>query len=180
MILREKNKIEMWLNSYQIVDYELIEDQEYGYIVNVNSNVNLSHKKINQIKVKFNKVKGNFYCNHNELNSLEGCPNIINGDFSCSYNNLKSLKGCPEIINGYFYCSCNFLDYESLQYLPKVVKLNDIDFYDNQKLNNLQYIYSFDKLQEHITEFIDTINQKEKLSNIISVEVKNTKKINKL
>ena len=36
MLLRKKEEIEDWLNEYKIKNYKLIENEEYGYIVNIN------------------------------------------------------------------------------------------------------------------------------------------------
>lgn len=36
MLLKTKIEIENWLNKYEIENYELIEDKDYGYVVNVN------------------------------------------------------------------------------------------------------------------------------------------------
>ena len=63
MLLR--NKIEDWLNKYDITNYELIEDEEYGYIINVNSNVYLNGLNLSSINVKFNIVNSDFNCYYN-------------------------------------------------------------------------------------------------------------------
>ena len=135
MLLRKKEEIEAWLNKYKIENYELIEDQEYGYMVNVNNNVFLNHKNLKSLEVKFNKINGYFDCCHNELTSLEGCPKIIKEYFDCSSNKLKSLKGCPEIVDGNFNCSFNELT--SLKGAPEIV-FGSFACYKN-KLISLEY-----------------------------------------
>ena len=60
MLLRKKEEIEAWLNQYYIKNYKLIEDKNYGYIVNVNDHVNIAYKNIIKIKVKFNQINGDF------------------------------------------------------------------------------------------------------------------------
>ncbi len=57
MLLRTKLEIDKWLNKYNNQDYELIADEEFGYVVNVYSNVDLSCKGLNEIKVTFNKCR---------------------------------------------------------------------------------------------------------------------------
>ena len=119
MLLRKKEEIKTWLNQYQIKDYDLIKDEKYGYVVNVNNHVNLYSKKLKSINVKFNEVTGYFDCSFNELETLEGCPEIVEGGFYCYNNRLKTLKGSPKKIDGSFYCHYNEL--ESLEGCPEVV-----------------------------------------------------------
>ena len=102
MLLKEKQEIEDWLDKYNIFDYELIPDDKYGYVVNVNQNINLNGNKLKIIDVKFNKVYGWFNCSYNKLTSLKGCPEMVDGHFWCNNNELKSLKGCPKIIKKKF------------------------------------------------------------------------------
>ena len=105
MLLKNKIEIEKWLNKYNIKNYELFEDKEYGYIVNVNGSVNLYTKNLKSIEVKFNIVKGDFLCNNNKLKNLEGCPEIIKRNFYCNNNKLNSLNYGPKIVDGFFNCS---------------------------------------------------------------------------
>ena len=65
MLLKEKEEIEAWLNQYKIQNYELKKDKEYGYVVNVNNNVDLTNKNLKNIDVKFNEINGYFDCSHN-------------------------------------------------------------------------------------------------------------------
>ena len=133
MLLREKKEIEDWLNKYEIKYYKLIEDKDYGYIVNVNADVYLCNQDLVEIKIKFNKVTGYFDCSENLLTSLKGCPEIVDGNFYYNYNKLKTLKGCPEIV-GIFNCSYNRL--ESLEGCPQIINK---DFYCNHnKLTSLK------------------------------------------
>ena len=134
MLLKEKEKIETWLNQYQIKNYELIEDQEYGYIVNVNSNVFLQFLPLKNIRVKFNIINGDFICSFNKLETLKGCPEIVNGDFLCRDNELVSLKYSPKIVKGTFNCCFNKL--ELLEDCPHIIEGN---FYcNNNKLTSLK------------------------------------------
>lgn len=108
-LLTEKTSIEKWLIKHDILKFELIEDKDYGYVVNVYQHVSLKNKDLKAFKVKFNVINGNFSCNDNELISLKGSPHTVNGFFNCSYNNLNNLKGGPHTVNGVFDCSENRL-----------------------------------------------------------------------
>lgn len=107
-LLRKKEDIIHWLNSYHVRHYYLVEDENYGYMVNAKEEVDISAKNIDSIQVKFNEVKGNFFCNHNRLSSLKGSPVQVHG-FFCNYNQLTSLKFSPLKIEGTFYCDHNRL-----------------------------------------------------------------------
>lgn len=84
-------------------------------LLDVDGDVLLHNKMINNIPVKFGKVNGNFYCSSsdsilsNSLTSLEGCPSYVGGDFQCMHNLLTSLEGAPEIVDGDFLCYSNKL-----------------------------------------------------------------------
>ena len=74
--------------------------KEYGiknYTINgdgsidVNGHVNLTHKGLTKLPLKFNHVSGNFYCGYNNLTSLEGSPKSVGGNFWC-YNNNLTIK----------------------------------------------------------------------------------------
>ena len=135
MLLKKKEEIENWLNQYNIKNYKLIEDQEYGYIVNVNDHVNLYGNNLISIDVKFNEIKGNFDCSVNLLRSLKGSPKIVNGNFFCYVNELTNLKGGPEKVTGYFDCSENYL--KTLEGAPKIIQLSfDCNF---NQLKTLEY-----------------------------------------
>ena len=119
MLLRKKEEIEDWLKKHFIKNYELIEDHEYGYTVNINGSLFISYKGLKSIDVKFNEIKGDFDCSGNQLKTLKGFPEIICGYFNCSNNQLISLKNCPKIIRNGFYCSHNELT--SLEFSPEIV-----------------------------------------------------------
>ena len=139
MLLRKKEDIEKWLNQHNVKNYKLIEDQEYGYIVNVNDNVALGYLGLKNIKVKFNKIKGHFNCENNELTSLEGCPEIVGGDFNCSSNSLTTLKFGPKIVMKSYYCYFNELI--SLKGCSKIIE------------------YSFDCSMNHLKRFEHNFNK---------------------
>ena len=181
MLLRDKIEIVTWLKNCAINKYELIEDDQYGYIVNVKTNVNLNHFNLKKIEVKFNKIIGDFNCGSNNLTSLKGCPEIVYGNFFCMSNKLTSLKYSPKIINKNFGCSYNKL--KSLKYSP--VKIlgsffcNDnllINLNDSPEIvqggffaaNNLLSIESLKYLPEIESNFIDILRN-EKLGNLQSI-----------
>ena len=149
MLLKTKIEIENWLNKYNIKNYSLIEDNKYGYIVNVNDSVYLSSKKLINIDVKFNKVNGGFFCFGNKLKSLKGCPEEVNGHFDCSDNELESLDG-PKIINGNFYCHNNKIN--NLERLNNLLNMeiqnNYIHLANNPELYELQYITDFNEIKK--------------------------------
>lgn len=167
MLLKKKIEIEAWLNKYQIENYELIENKIYGYIVNVNNNVNLYNKDLKKIEVKFHEVNGYFNCSTNQLTSLKGSPNKIKSYFDCSGNlltnlkyspssvgeyydcydnNLISLKGCTKFFNNYLYLDKNDLTLESLKYLPEV---EYVDIQDNPKLKDFNQIKDGKELKKN-------------------------------
>lgn len=106
---KSKQEIEDWLNHYDIKNYTLMPDDEYGFVVDVRGPVNLEQRGLEAIKVKFNKVYGQFCCDRNELTSLEGCPKEVHGFFSCEKNKLISLQGGPSLVTFGYLCSGNQL-----------------------------------------------------------------------
>jgi hypothetical protein len=63
--------------------------------VDVNGDVDISHRNLIQIPIEFNVVHGNFNCSRNNLNTLKGCPKYIHGGFNCSNNLLWDFKYFP-------------------------------------------------------------------------------------
>ena len=153
----------------------------------VYGNLNVSNNKLESLENCSVIVEGNFNCSENKLISLKGCPKLINGFFDCSYNQLKILKYAPETVEGDFYCNNNQLtslsgfpnlvrnmyshdnklDLRSLKYLPKKIKTNHIEIYNNEKLKDLQNITNFKEFKIKV--------EKEKLLNIINKEKLNKK-----
>ena len=108
---------------------------------NVPKSVDLHHKNLTEIPIKFNIVQGSFYCDNNQLTSLKNCPKVVQGispfygSFWCFHNKLTSLKYCPKVVQGDFHCHYNKLT--SLKYCPKEIK-GDCDCSFN-KLTSLKY-----------------------------------------
>lgn len=133
-LLREKKDIIDWLKNYNIENFDLIKNSQYGFVVDIYGNVDLNHQDLKKIGIKFNIVKGRFSCFHNRLNSLKGAPEIVEGNFRCSHNKLKNLEYAPYRVTGHFICSDNELI--SLKGAPREISGN---FYcHNNKLKNLK------------------------------------------
>lgn len=130
---KNKTQIIDWLERNEIENYELLPDNEYGFVVNTNSGVDLNGRSLKFIPVKFNIAKWNFDCSNNQLTSLEFSPVKVERTFSCSNNLLSSLEGAPQEC-AYFYCYYNRLT--SLKGAPKKV----IGFScGSNKLKSLEY-----------------------------------------
>lgn len=126
-LFTEKKDIEKWLKRYNILNYKLIEDTAYGWVVDVYSNVFLFGYDLKELKVKFNTVHGDFHCENNYLETLYGCPSAVLGDFWCYHNELKSLEYGPSIVNETYICDNNYL--VNLLGAPKIV--GEIDLSNN-------------------------------------------------
>ena len=176
MLLKEKEEIKAWLNQYQIINYEIIKDEDYGYVVNVNGSVNLARKKLKSIDVKFNQINGWFSCAFNHLTSLEGCPEIVNGSFYCNANKINSFKYSPKVIGDHFFGANNLFSIDSLNFFPSQIK-NNVFIMNNKNLGELQNKENF----QIFKEIIKTQKEKEKLLNNINKEtLKNNNIINNI
>jgi hypothetical protein len=92
--------------KYGIEKYTINEDGS----IDVDGNVYLTSKHLNELPLKFRNVSGHFNCSNNELTSLEGSPKEIGGVFDCCHNQLTSLEGSPiKVVGGIFYCNSNKL-----------------------------------------------------------------------
>ncbi|MFW6130870.1 MAG: hypothetical protein ACOC56_06750, partial [Atribacterota bacterium] len=91
-MLKTKKEIKKWLDKHQITNYTINDD----LTVDVDENVDLSHRNLTEMPIQFNKVNGTFYCTYNQLTSLVGAPKKVFGYFYCSNNKLTSLEGAPE------------------------------------------------------------------------------------
>ena len=70
--------------------------------------------------IKFNIVRGSFFCTDAGLTNLNGMPRKVYGAvFNVRDNKLKNLKGCPFIVKGFLDVSNNKL--RSLKGAPKNV-----------------------------------------------------------
>jgi hypothetical protein len=107
--------IESICKEYGIENWTINEDES----IDVDGDVDLSHRGLDKLPIKFRNVTGNFYCYHNKLTSLEGSPKWIGDYFYCQNNNLTSLEGGPKSVGHGFDCSYNNLT--SLEGGPKSV-----------------------------------------------------------
>ncbi len=101
--------------EYNIKNYTINDDMS----ISVNGNVNLTHRNLKSLPIKFKEITGYFSCRGNKLISLKNCPETVGGVFSCSNNQLTSLEGCPKTVGGSFYCHSNQLT--SLKGCPETV-----------------------------------------------------------
>lgn len=166
-LLKDKSDIIDWLKKYRIENYTLIADTCYGFVVNVEGDVDISRMDLEHIPVQFGTVSGNFYCHYNKLTSLEvvlhqqveilivvvitglyGCPKSIGGHFNCNKNQLTSLKNCPTSVGGYFYCIENKII--NLEFLP-ISAGENFYCYNNPALREYQDITDLKKIREKAT-----------------------------
>jgi hypothetical protein len=96
-----KSDIDSICEDYRITNYTI----DNG-LVNVNGDVDLSHRELTKLPIQFGQVTGFFDCSNNQLTSLDGSPHKVH-NFDCSYNNLTDLAGSPKEVGGGFYCSNN-------------------------------------------------------------------------
>ena len=105
-----------------------------GNKVNIEGDLDLSHKGLTKFPVEFGVVTGNFDCEYNQLISLEGAPREVGGAFYCYDNQLTSLQGAPNKVGGAFICSDNQLT--TLEGAPREV--GDNFFCSSNQLTTLQ------------------------------------------
>ena len=123
------SSIDSICREYGITNYTVNPDGT----VDVKGSVNLSHKNLNRLPLRFGKVSGYFYCSENLLTTLEGCPTSVGGGFDCSWNQLTTLEGCP-IVSGYFVCSHNPLPKEIIDNPKSFLKILNRDKIINELL----------------------------------------------
>ena len=125
-----EDEISKICKKYNIEDYIISSDG----LVEVVGDVDLSHRDLSKLPLKFGKIDGAFYCDRNKLTSLEGAPQTVTGSFICRTNMLTSLEGAPQTVTGSFICDFNRLI--SLKGAPESVGGN---FYsDNNELITLE------------------------------------------
>ena len=170
----DEQKIIDWLDKYDVKSYTLVPDEKYGFVVDVNGDVNLSFKELINIPIKFNKISGSFYYYNNKLTSLEFSCQTVGGNFYCSDNQLTFFEFCPQAVRGSFNCHNNQLT--SLEFCPQ--KVEGI-FYckNNPELKEIQEITDFKLIYlEHKKILIDKLS--DKLENdLINDNSKKTAKI---
>ena len=100
-----EDEISKICKKYNIEDYIISSDG----LVDVAGDVDLSHRDLSKLPLKFGKIDGAFYCDRNKLTSLEGAPQTVTGSFICRTNMLTSLEGAPQTVTGSFICDFNRL-----------------------------------------------------------------------
>lgn len=138
-LFREKQNIEQWLEDCCIENYHLIKDEYYGYTVNC-KDVELSHKNIQHLRVKFNVCRGYFNVSHNELVSLKGSPKKVDKYFDCSHNKIKSLEYSPEIVKNLI---CNNNQLTHLKHCSALITVLDASY---NSITNIEDIPKIDFL----------------------------------
>ncbi len=120
-------------DKYHIQNYTINNDGS----IDVNGNVNLMEKNLDELPVQFNNVTGHFECSINNLTSLKGSPVTVGGQFHCARNKLTTLEYGPKVVNGKtFQCAANRLT--SLKGFPKIFK-GDYLLCSKNKLTSLKY-----------------------------------------
>ena len=94
---KNEEEIKKICKKYKIENYTINPDES----IDVDGDVNLSHRKLSKIPLNFNKVSGNFWINNNNLTSLEGCPKEVGESFDCAKNQITSLKYSPIKVGTY-------------------------------------------------------------------------------
>jgi hypothetical protein len=104
-IKESKKDIHSICKKWEIKNYTINEDLS----IDVDGNVDLSHRGLNDIPLKFRRVSGDFSCEVNQLTNLLGSPISVGGNFECCENKLTNLIGSPNKVGGYFSCEVNQL-----------------------------------------------------------------------
>lgn len=123
--------IKSWCERMNLQNYTVRDDG----IVDVDGNVNISHKSLEVIPIQFGHVSGNFSCQNNKLITLKGCPITIDGNFSCASNEIFLLNHSPKEVGGHYFCNNNKLI--SLKGIPK--KINGTFMCAQNSLKTLKY-----------------------------------------
>ena len=116
------SETENWLIKIGIKDYIIHDD----LTVDVKTHVDLAHKNLQYLPVKFGMVNGHFKCSFNPLKSRKGAPYFVNGSFEAggdknypNYQKLTSLAYSPKEVRGSF--SVRFANLTNLIGMPATV-----------------------------------------------------------
>lgn len=90
-LLKTRSEIETWLKEMNIIN-ATIDD---NLMVSTISDVDISHKQLDNIPINFLRVRGSFDCSDNNLVTLKGSPREVGHHFRCINNYLKNLIGSP-------------------------------------------------------------------------------------
>lgn len=136
------DKITTWLTEQKIENYTVNADAEYGFVIDVAGDVDLSNRDLKRIPYKFNTVTGSFDCSGNALTSVLNTPNSVGASFICANNKIVSLEDGPQTVGGTYNCSQNKL--EDLLDLPKSAEMFVCD--KNPYLGQMQSITSLTQI----------------------------------
>jgi hypothetical protein len=125
--------------KYGISNYTINDDGS----IDVDGNVNLSHKRFKKLPLNFRTVSKTFWADFNKLTSIDGSPKSVTNYF-CDNNRLTSLVGCPQLIKGNLMCSYN--EIETFDGLNFIEIGKEFDCYGNP-------IWSIWKLFRDYTKF---------------------------
>ena len=89
--------------KYGIIDYTINSDMS----ISVNGYVDLTHKNLKSLPIKFKEVSGDFDCSYNQLTSLKYCPETVGGRFYCFVNQITNFDGLPEFFEQPIYLNVN-------------------------------------------------------------------------
>ena len=104
--IKNNSELIIQLESYSIENYTINKDGT----IDIDGDVDLSHKGLTKIPFNFGKVTGDFFCDNNQLINLEGCPKEVVRNFNCGNNKLTNLIGGPQEVGSSYYCSNNPLE----------------------------------------------------------------------
>ena len=81
-------------------NFEIVKDDRYGFVVNVDGNVELSDRQLKTIPFKFGVITGNINLSNNNLVDFRFMPDKIDGTLYIADNNLTNIDFLPTEING--------------------------------------------------------------------------------
>ncbi len=154
---KDQNSIEYKCKKYGIENYTINEDGS----IDVDGDVDLSHKKLTKLPLKFGRVAGYFDCYNNQLTTLEGSPYWVGKEFDCGCNQLKTIEGGPETVIREYYCNNNQLT--SLDGCPDYV---GGDFFCGYIDNGYVTIHEGVNLFDH-KSFIKQYKREQKLKELL-------------
>ncbi len=167
---KDKEMIRAWLKEQKITHYKIIEDEQYGFVVDVQGDVRVNNLGLKFLPVKFRYVAFNFACYENELLSLKGCPDEVGGVFNCSHNKLTNLIGGPSIVGKRYYCEHNEL--VSLEGAP--LKVNEFFNCHTNHLTSLKFCPDVDKssgrIDAHENNLIDILDMPQNFHHMYSYQ----------
>ena len=127
----DRQSIIQLCEGYNIEEYTINDDGS----IDVDGDVDFINLGLTELPLKFNKVRGDFYCRGNNLTTLLGGPIEVGETFNCNYNNLTSLEFGPKIVGGRFLCSDNNLT--SLEGVSKTIEVGGV-FCSNNNITDLK------------------------------------------